>query len=106
VFLTECQEFENLLSLDPPTEVMRMVSKAREIRETFVLDSSISSVNLSAKNRRNLLDLNEDNLAMITDSKQLSVDSLTKAKEEVLLLLARDSFKRSQFTQEYAQADV
>jgi hypothetical protein len=82
-----------------------VLSKARDIGETFVLESTFSSVNLSAKSRRELLDqLSESKLEVTVDTANILENLFSKAKEEILLLLARDAFKRFQFTREYSEA--
>eukprot|EP00475_Leptophrys_vorax_P044505 TRINITY_DN8938_c0_g1_i1.p1 TRINITY_DN8938_c0_g1~~TRINITY_DN8938_c0_g1_i1.p1 ORF type:complete len:242 (+),score=59.02 TRINITY_DN8938_c0_g1_i1:57-782(+) len=96
-FYEACVALEVMVGSKKPVD--SIVDRLRYIRGTFVETSSISSVNISYENRCNLLSvLAEEKLQALVsiDDTHLSsvVEALGESKDEILQLMARDSFRR------------
>jgi hypothetical protein len=100
-FYEACNSLEIMIQMSRSRE--EILEKAKFIRDTFILTSAISCVNISHPNRLKVLEVLGDDQMIPSVSNQAIIEALKSPKEEILKLMATDSFgrfKRSDVYQE------
>jgi hypothetical protein len=99
--------YEACVSLEIMIENSRneteIVEKVQFVRDTFLLTSAISSVNISHPNRLKALEVIGKDESLLSASHQSIVAVLKNPKEEILKLMATDSFGRFKRSDLYTQ---
>eukprot|EP00475_Leptophrys_vorax_P027868 TRINITY_DN39844_c0_g1_i1.p1 TRINITY_DN39844_c0_g1~~TRINITY_DN39844_c0_g1_i1.p1 ORF type:complete len:578 (-),score=117.47 TRINITY_DN39844_c0_g1_i1:44-1777(-) len=104
-FIDACTALEKTLTAKHIIRKEQLITSIRDIRETFVVETAASSVNISFATRRNLLQLTSDEAI---SSKSIDIaelmPALKEARDEVFKLIAQDSFGRFKMTEGYISA--
>jgi hypothetical protein len=106
MFVEACSAFEQ--AVQSPSPDKDLVDIAASIMGNFIKDSGQFTVNISFKKRKELTENFEDLVEKLQDLKSENKEDESKvfkffdaAKEEVLVMIAKDTFTRFRLTKEY-----
>jgi hypothetical protein len=100
MFVEACSAFEQ--AVQSPSSDKDLGNIATSIMDNFIKDSGQFTVNISFKKRKELTDNFEDVLEKLNVEKKEDISKFfDAAKEEVLVMIAKDTFTRFKLTKEY-----